>query len=289
MKLILGHNQFLGISHISEKNASERESRFSDPHRIFEIVQAASEFGFKQMIIESHPRMKQFMDIYEKERTFDMEFILQVPHVSGYVRSMAEGGVNGVVREVISGARFTELAKAPFQLLPMLLRSDYLAMGIKALDIEMSKYSHYDISGVVLHNVITDVLLSLDAKEGFNEYRDRVRRRFGFDPGLITLNLPLLHSHLSEWKVIPNMLITPLNPFGFDMNPSKQAVENCVRESKYDIIGMNVLGGGSINLSAASTYLKNLEGLEGIVIGASTSKHLEELANAFGVVNRPSH
>ena len=281
MRLILGHNQFLGISHISEANASERDARFSTPQKILEAVQAASECGFKTMIIESHPRMRAFMELHAKTATFDMDFILQVPYVSGYVRQMSESGVKGVIGEIISGTPIHELFKTPFQLLPKLVQADYVGMGVKALDLEMSKYSKYEIKGTLLHNVVTDLLMSLDTESAFNEYFDRVQKRFGVKAGLITLNLPMLVSQLDQWGIKPGMILTPLNPYGFDMNPSKEAVEQCVRNSNLDIFAMNILGGGSIDLDIASNYLKGLKGLNGVVVGASSRKHMEELATVF--------
>jgi hypothetical protein len=282
MRLILGHNQFLGISHISEKNAADRNVRFSDPQKILEAVQAASECGFRSMIIESHPRMREFMELYEQTKTFDMNFILQVPYVSGYIRQMAESGVGGIVKEIISGTPVYELFKTPFQLLPKLVQSDYVGMGVKALDLEMSKYSKYDIKGTLLHNVVTDLLMSLDSEAAFGEYFDRVNKRFGVKAGLITLNLPMLDAHLNQWGLSPGMIVSPINPLGFDMNPSKEAVEECVEHSKFDIIAMNILGGGSIDLATASSYLKGLKGLDGLVVGASTRQHMKELGETFG-------
>jgi len=281
MKLILGHNQFLGISHISEKAASERDNKFSDPKVILDAVKMAHECGFRRMIIESHPRMKSFMKLYEKDGTFDMEFILQVPFVSGYVRHMAEGGVRSVAKEIISGTPVWELIKAPFTFTPKLLKRDYLGLGIKGLDLEMSKYNDFDISGVLLHNVVTDVLLSLDAEQAYGEYFDRVKHRFDVNAGLITLNLPLLERHLNEWKLTPGMIMSPINPYGFDMNPSQAEVERCVRASKYQVLAMNVMGGGSVTLPEAASYIKGLKGIEAIVIGASSRKHMEELSVAF--------
>jgi len=277
----LGHNQFLGISHISEKNASEKDRQFTDPAKILEAVQTAYDCGFRQMIIESHPRMKAFMQLYEKQRTFDMDFILQVPFVSGYVRHMAEGGVKSVAKEIISGTPLVELAKAPFTMLPKLLRKDYIGLGVRGLDLEMSKYSDYDIRGVLLHNVITDLLLSLDAESAYSGYFDRVNKRFGVKAGLITLNLPLLANNLEGWGLTPGMIMSPINPYGFDMNPSQEAVEKFVRDSKFHILAMNVMGGGSVGLPEAAKYVKGIGGVEGVVIGASSRKHMEELATAF--------
>ncbi|HOO04865.1 MAG TPA: hypothetical protein PLJ11_09105, partial [Methanomassiliicoccales archaeon] len=249
--------------------------------KILEAVRTAYECGFRTMIVESHPRMKEFMKLYEKDGTFKMNFILQLPFVSGYVRHMAEGGVRGVAREVLAGTPRWELVKAPFALLSPLARKDYYAIGVKGLDLEMSKYSDFDISGVLLHNIITDVLMSLDAETAFAGYFDRVQRRFGVKAGLITLNLPLLSSHLNQWGLEPSVIMSPMNPYGFDMNPSQEVVEEYVRGKKVRTLAMNVLGGGSVPLSEAATYIKGLGGVEGVVIGASSRKHMEELTSAF--------
>jgi len=281
MKLILGHNQFLGISHISEKNASEKDRMFTDPAKILEAVEAAYESGFRQMVVESHPRMKAFMRLYEKNRTFDMDFILQLPFVSGYVRHMAEGGVKSVAKEIISGTPVLELIKAPFTMGSRLLKKDYMGLGVKALDLEMSKYNDFEISGVLLHNVVTDVLLSLNAEQAYVEYFDRVQKRFGIKAGLITLNLPLLIDHLDGWGLNPSMVMSPINPYGFDMNPSQAAVEECIRGSRFHVLAMNVLGGGSVTLPEAAKYIRGLSGVEGVVIGASTRGHMQGLADNF--------
>jgi hypothetical protein len=232
------------------------------------------------MIIESHPRMRSFMDLYEKDGTLDMEFILQVPFVSGYVRRMAEAGIKGVAKQKISAPKI-ELVKAALGAVPKLIRKDYLSLGVKALDLEMSKYSDYEIKGVLMHNVITDILLSLDAEAAYGDYFDCVKKRFGVKGGIITLNLPMLVEHLDRWGLSPDMVMSPINFYGFDMNPSQADVERCVRSSKFNILAMNVLGGGSVTLPEASSYIKGLEGVNAVVIGASSRKHMEELVAAF--------
>jgi len=281
MKLILGHNQFLGISHTSESSASEKDRLFSDPANILQVVKIANENGFDTMVIEAHPRMRAFMDLYEKDGTFDMKFLLQVPYVSGYVRRMAESGIKGIVKEIITDAPVTSLVATPFQLLPKLIRSDYMGMGVKALDLETSKYSQYDISGVLMHNVVSDLLLSFDGESAFGDYFDSVRRRFGVNAGLITLNLEMMVGQLKEWGLRPGTVITPINPYGFDMNPSKESVEKVVNTSDLDIYAMNIMGGGSIPLAVSSEYLRGLQGLSGVIVGASSRKHIEELSRTF--------
>ena len=81
MELVLGHNQFIGVSHISEERGREREKKFSKVDNIYRVVEAASAAGVKNMIIETHPRMLDFVKYYKQNKTFDMNFYLQVPYV----------------------------------------------------------------------------------------------------------------------------------------------------------------------------------------------------------------
>ena len=64
MELILGHNKLIGISHISEERGREREKKFSKVENIYRVVEDASAVGFKNMIIETHPRMLEFLRYY---------------------------------------------------------------------------------------------------------------------------------------------------------------------------------------------------------------------------------
>jgi hypothetical protein len=54
VELIHGHNQFIGISHISEERGQEREKTFSKVENVYRVVEAASAVGFKHMITETH-------------------------------------------------------------------------------------------------------------------------------------------------------------------------------------------------------------------------------------------
>jgi len=78
MDLILGHNQFIGISHTSEERGIELQKKFYNVASIYRVVETAAGMGYKNMIIETHPKMLEFLDYYLKSQTFDMNFYLQV-------------------------------------------------------------------------------------------------------------------------------------------------------------------------------------------------------------------
>ena len=92
MDLIIGHNQFIGISHISEERGIDLQRKFFDTLSIYKIVESAADLGYKNMIIETHPKMLEFLNYYIENRTFDMDFYLQVPNIQGYIHKMNEKG-----------------------------------------------------------------------------------------------------------------------------------------------------------------------------------------------------
>ena len=76
--------------------------------------------------------------------------------------------------------------------------------------------------------------------------------------------------------------MTPLNVKGFDMTPSKDAVEKAIESYSGDILAMNVLGGGAFSLLDSNRYLKTFYNIRHCVVGASSKNHLEELMNILG-------
>ena len=101
MKLILGHNQFIGISHISEDRAREKSRKFSNVENIFNVAKTACELGFDGMMLETHPKMIEFFEYYLDNKDFNIDFYLQVPFVRGYIQKMNEKGIRGLIKEII--------------------------------------------------------------------------------------------------------------------------------------------------------------------------------------------
>lgn len=280
MDLILGHNQFLGISHISEERSRERDRKFSDVRNIYSVVETAADLGFSAMIIETHPRMIEFLEYYKKNKTFDMDFYLQVPHVQNYVQQMNEKGMKGVINEVIKKTGFIGASGLALKSGWSYLKKDYVSMGMSMLKLEIAPFADISIKGLLLHNVVTDLLLSLNLSEVFKEYFAFVHQKLEIEPGLITLNFPLLVDRLADWKLISSVIMTPVNLSGYDMNPHQEAVEQALLDYNGSVIAMNVLGGGAFPVIESHDYLKNFD-IDYAVVGASSKGHLKELADIF--------
>jgi len=281
MELILGHNQFIGISHISNERSREREKKFSDVKNIYKIVEKAAEIGYRGMIVETHPRMLEFLEYYENNRTFDMEFYLQLPYVQGYIQKMNENGLLSLIKDVIHRSGLKNTSIVAVKNVVNLAKKDYFSLAVSFLELEIMPFMDLNIKAVLLHNIFTDVLLSLGISDCMKTYVDYVEDEMGLNPGFITLNFELFQRSFEQWNLKPRLVMTPINPGGFDMNPSKAAVETAIKKYRGEIIGMNILGGGAFSVDKAHEYLISLSELKFCVVGASSEKHLSELADIF--------
>jgi len=282
MDLILGHNQFIGISHISEEMSREKEKKFSNIKNIYDTVEKASELGYKGMIIETHPRMLNFLEYYKKNKNFDIDFYLQVPYVQGYIQKMNEKGLSGLVMEIIKRGGIKTSSALVLKNIINIAKKDYSSIVTSALRLEVEPFIDTKIKALFLHNVLTDLLLSLQMQEIFIKYIEYAEDKLRIKPGFATLNFQLFKNSFEKWKINPPLVMTPVNPMGYDMNPSQKIVEASIREYSGEIVAMNVLsGGGASSVSESSTYLKSFNKIKYCAVGASSEKHLRELKEAF--------
>jgi len=277
MELILGHNQFIGISHISEERSRERNQRFSTVENIYRIVEQAADLGFSGMVIESHPRMIEFLEYYKKTRTVDIEFYLQLPYIQGYVAKINEQGFSGLLKDIIKKSSMKDLSTVVLGNILNAAKMDYLAMATSLLRLEASPFLDVKIKALLLHNVLSDLLLSLHLKDSFCSYRQYVEKKLKIKAGIVTLNFHLFKTCLDSWNIPPFLVMTPINPMGFDMNPSQVTVEANLKEYNGKIIAMNVLGGGAFSVQESFNYLQSIGSVTSAVVGASSEEHLKEI------------
>jgi len=140
LDLILGHNQFIGISHISEERSRERQKKFSDVKNIYKIVEKAADLGYKGMIIETHPRMLEFLEYYKNSETFDIDFYLQVPHVQGYVQKINEKGLTGLISEIIERTGIKTASIMGLKNIMHLAKKDNLSLAKSAIQLEANTF-----------------------------------------------------------------------------------------------------------------------------------------------------
>jgi hypothetical protein len=281
MELLLGHNQFIGISHISDERSREREKKFSNVKDIYNIIEKATEMGYEGMIIETHPRILEFLDYYKNNKSFDIDFYLQIPYIHGYIQKMNENGLMSLIGDIIYRSGLKRASRIAVKNMINLTKKDYISLALSFLELEIIPFIDLNIKAVLLHNVITDIFLSLGMSDCLKGYIEYLSDELDLKSGFITLNFHSFQCNINRWKIKPPLVMTPINPGGFDMNPSKEAVEMAINKYKGEIIAMNILGGGAFTVEKTRDYMKSLRRLKICVVGASSEKHLLESANIF--------
>ena len=282
MKPILGHNQFIGISHTSEEKAIELQRKFYDARNIYNVVEKAADLGFKDLIIEPHPQMLSFLEYYKKFNTFNMDFYLQVPNIQRYINKMNEKGLSGLFLEIAQTEGAQSFTSMALKGILNFAKRDYLAIAMSALQLEITPFMDVNIKALLLHNVTTDLLLSLQIPSAFSDFLNYVRDDMELDPGFITLNFELFKNSLEKWGLGEPLVMTPINPKGYDMNPSKGCVESAIKSYNGEIMAMNILGGGAFSIYEANDYLRSFKNIKFCVVGASSKEHLKELISIIG-------
>jgi hypothetical protein len=116
--------------------------------------------------------------------------------------------------------------------------------------------------------------LALDFEWLFKSYIDYLLK-LQIQPGFNTRNFPYLVRKFEEWNidVYQTAIAAPFNKAGFQMNPSKEEctkVLDCL--SSPIVLAISVLAAGYLKPPAASDYVADLNGLKGVVLGASTEQ-----------------
>lgn len=165
------------------------------------------------------------------------------------------GGLASSVALAVTVLRhLRDVARQDFRgIVPVMMALDRAGLGVGSLQ------------AVVLAAPLTDLLLAAGHGACLAHVTDFVRRRMGAQSGLETLNLGHLLPRLADWGVAPDFVIGPLNPRGFRMKPSPEAVAAAVRRSTTPVIASEITAGGTVPLAEGVEHARSL-GAAGVVV-----------------------
>lgn len=277
--IMLGHNQFFGVDHTSQDRARERANRFSDIQKILDIIDFSSSRGVNGLVLSTHLKTKYIMEVINSQPKLSsaLNFYPLVPYAQGYVRKANEKGVIGLLNDVLEPAGTYTKLKILVKGGVSLLCKDILKILGTLIDIELLPFEKSNIKAIFLHNVFTDLGLSLKAENMFKFFIDYVNSNYdGAAPAFCTLNFPRLVNQLEEWGVNNPLIMTSFNKVGFQMNPSREECEKCLREHNVDVVAMSTLAAGYLKPKEAYDYLFSLPNIKSVVVGVSTVEHAKD-------------
>ena len=196
-RILFGDNQFFGVNHMSEEKARAQAMRFQDLQAVIDVLDAAYQEGIRTFMCTTHDRVAEICDYFRANRAKypDYQFYPCMPYAHKYANAATEHGMVGALRKFLpeDGA-----ISAMFRGGVALAGKDIEVILQLLVDAEMKMFDGLKTPVIFMQNVITDLLLGLGMKDALRIFAEHVRKKYGAEPGFITMNLPKLLDVLEE-------------------------------------------------------------------------------------------
>lgn len=273
---LIGDNAFIGISHLSHDHARQRlkELRLETINRVFETALSCGATGFSFTV---HPTNLRILDSLSARKTNNLELYPILPYAAGYVRTVIEKGVGGLINDLLSRYSLSDKAKLSLRAGFSTLTLDPTGIMRTYIDAELLPIMRLKgrLATILLHEVVTDLAVSFQSLNLIDSYMQHVRDKYHVKPGFVTRNFVRFIKFFRDanLRLEDTIIMTPVNKIGFQMTPSREACETCLSELQgVSVIAMSILAGGYLTLEEAAGYIRQ-QNLSGAVIGVSSEEH----------------
>jgi hypothetical protein len=273
-RILFGDNQFFGVNHMSEEKARAQAMQFKDTASIMRVLDAAYDSGIKVFMCTTYDRVGDIADIVRAnpQRYPDFEFYPCMPYAHKYANSVGEVGALETIRRFAPGGLVETLIKGAFSA----MTQDIEKLMEILVDAEMKRFAGAKTPVIFVQNVVTDLLLGLKLHDVLAAFDHYIRRRYGAEPGFITMNLPLLVDSLEKVGVKNPVVCANINKIGFRMSGGVDAYREVLRSGRCRAIAMSIFASGAIPPREAIEWVCGLEGLQSIVFGASSAANIRQ-------------
>jgi hypothetical protein len=276
--ILLGHNPFFGIDHLSQETGNFKAAQFEDTHRIIEVLLHCHDLGVRGMMMSTHPRASAISEQLGKENTLSKHWRLYplVPYIQKYVRGANEKGLINVVKDTLMQTSLSQKFSMLWRGGQGLVTKDIKHALTLLIDIELVPFKGRQLGAVFLHDALTDLALGLGVEAVLDVFREHVNKKYGVPAGFVTKNLPLLRARLAAQGWNDMLAMASFNALGFQVNPSLDACIEAIRQPDMTFVAMSTLAAGTLSPDKAYQYLANFPTISSVVVGMSRKEHATE-------------
>ena len=161
--IILGHNAFFGVDHLSRERGSEKATFFSDSRRIVSMIEVAAHRGAGGVMLSTHERAAPVTDLIRREKSLaqDLRLYPLLPYVQKYVARANEVGLANVVMESLSGSSLAEKFTTLWKGGKGFLTKDLSGIIHAMIRLELMPFRGLNTPAIFLHDALTDLALGL--------------------------------------------------------------------------------------------------------------------------------
>jgi hypothetical protein len=288
-RLILGFNPLLGMDHYLKERARDPQ-RVRSRSEVLAVLRAAVDAGATGFNMNAGPETAGLLrDLKEPSLPHPVGLYPMVPD-ERFFGTLLNQGTTSAVSAVLSGVSLGGKAKA---LLSggwaYLTNNPFKALGAY-LSVEIDRLAKLakgfgDVRTLLVHELVTDAILGLGAKEAFARYVDHFQSEYGLPAGFVTRNFARFAEFCKGAGCDPRsvVVLTPVNAVGFQMAPSRESVEAKLTELNGDnVIAMSIFGGGLIPPAVALSYMERVKGVRSVAVGVSTIEHAATTFRSLG-------
>ncbi len=164
---------------------------------------------------------------WDKDKEYDKNGHFVVPNMAAFVRDVTEhGNIGAIVKRALKLSLSSLIKMAwwnKFNLLK-LAKKDF-ATGVSILvQMEILQILKYEPSMIALTDQVSDLAVALQNKRIISQFL-YTAKQVEIKPSIVTNNLVNMIQTLSTMNAKDVVVITPFNSYGYEMNPSKNKVE----------------------------------------------------------------
>jgi hypothetical protein len=276
--IVLGHNSFFGVNHLSRQHGAEREAMFEDTTAIVRMMEVAAAQDVTAMMMSTHPRASAVANAVRGRSDLRdrWSFYPLLPYITKYVKQANEKGMVNIVLDQLKQAGWSQVIGILARGGLGALTKDYRHILSTMIGLELAPFQGLRLHTVFLHDVLTDLALALDIPEVLELHATEIKKRFGAQGGYATKNLPLLLERFQKYGFPPPVALVQINKMGFGMNPSKDAVEQALDRTDLQVMAMGTLASGYLKPAEAFPYVFARPAVRSVVVGVSTPSHAAE-------------
>lgn len=278
-RIILGDNQFFGISHMSEEKGMEQARKFQDINAIIDVLDTAYGCGIHAFTFSTHDRVQQICDHFRAfpEKYADLRLYPVLPYAHKYANLVNEKGIIGTIMDVVvSNNTASQIAGMMARGGAAVLTQNPTEIMKLLIDAEMKMFRGLDVKVIFLQNIVTDLLLGLGWKDVFRDFVTYIEHKYQVRAGFITLNMPRLVDFLLKCGIEEPVVCSAINKLGFQMNPDIASYEETLRNGHLQAMAMSIMAAGAVPPKEAIEYVASFKNIKSIIFGASTRTHIEQ-------------
>jgi len=264
-EILLGDNPFLGVSHLAHEKARSEQSEAVGLEAKASVLKAGLEGGVTGYTFSTHRvnlELLEYLSRQYPEVVARLNYYILIPYAQGYVRRANVYGTVGLVKTVIRDIVF----KHPVDSLTSALALNLNRLASLFIGMEANPYLKIlpsdRVKAILLHEVLTELIMAYSLTKLLHELKRFIEKKLGVGFGLETRNIGQLNKYLEKNNIQVEYVMTPMNPLGYQMAPSKKEAEEAIRklrEKGTKIIAINILASGAVTVEKACEYLKQFK------------------------------